>query len=209
MVLIGVVTFVLMTTMAQRDGYAYLFFYSIPSNSAISLFPHEPVLIYYGKFANWWLSAAAATGGTLIAGWLDHQVFVPVLNYQKITSYKENRFYRKSTDLFMRYPFATLVATGFTPIPFWPFKFLCFSIHYPLWRYLLALSVSRFPRYWLLAWAGAALGIPTWMLISAVIVIFATYAVRAVPMAWTHFKQRRGTWSSARESLDQGKGAAE
>jgi membrane protein YqaA with SNARE-associated domain len=129
MVAIGLVTFFLMSTRGQDGGYWYLLFYSIPSNTAISLFPHEPVLIYYGKFADLWLSAAAATAGTVIAGWLDHRVFVPVLNYRRITSYKQSRFYRASTKLFMRYPFATLLVTGFTPIPFWPFKFLCFSIH--------------------------------------------------------------------------------
>ncbi len=175
MVLIGVVTFILMTTDFQAEGYLYLFFYSIPSNTAISVFPHEPVLIYYGKFADLWLTAAAATGGTMVAGWLDHRVFVPVLNYSKLVSYKKNRFYQKSTDLFMRYPFTTLVVTGLTPIPFWPFKFLCFSIHYPLWRYLAALAAGRFPRYVLLAWIGAEFGIPNWILILSVVVIFERY----------------------------------
>ncbi len=191
MVLIGVVTFILMSTRGHGESYIYLFFYSIPSNTAISVFPHEPVLIYYGSFANLWYSALAATGGTMAAGWLDHRVFVPVLNYSKITQYKESRFYRKATDIFMRYPFATLVVTGFTPIPFFPFKFLCFSIHYPMWRYLLALAVSRFPRYYLLAWVGSAFGIPNWILILSVIVIFALYAIKGIPAVWRRIKLQR------------------
>jgi membrane protein YqaA with SNARE-associated domain len=199
MVLIGVVTFVLMTTDFQAEGYLYLFFYSIPSNTAISVFPHEPVLIYYGKFADLWLTAAAATGGTMVAGWLDHRVFVPVLNYSKLVSYKKNRFYQKSTDLFMRYPFTTLVVTGLTPIPFWPFKFLCFSIHYPLWRYLAALAAGRFPRYVLLAWIGAEFGIPNWILILSVVVIFALYAIKGIPAVWRRFQERR---QKRRENAD-------
>lgn len=198
MVLIGIVTFILMS-LGDRfaEGYLYLFFYSIPANTAISVFPHEPVLIWYGKFANLWVSAAAATGGTLVAGFLDHRVFVPVLNYRKITSYKQNRFYKKATALFMKYPFATILVTGFTPIPFFPFKFLCFSIHYPLDRYLLALSVARFPRYFLLAWVGAAFGIPTWILILSVVVIFGLYAIRGGPAlmrrlrAWWELRKGR------------------
>ena len=190
MVLIGVVTFGLISTHAAGDGYLYLFFYSIPANTAISVFPHEPVLIYYGKFANLWIAAAAATGGTLVAGWLDHRVLVPVLNYKKISSYKQSRFYQKATALFMRYPFATLVVTGFTPIPFFPFKFLSFSIHYPLIRYLSALSLARFPRYYLLAWVGASFGIPTWILIASVIVVFALYAIRGLPAVWRQIRQR-------------------
>ncbi len=188
---IGLVTFFLMSTRGQSDGYLYLLLYSIPANTAISVFPHEPVLIYYGQFANLWISAAAATGGTLIAGYLDHRVFVPVLNYKKITSYKKSRFYRKATDIFMRYPFATLVVTGFTPIPFFPFKFLCFSIHYPLSRYLTALTVARYPRYFALAWVGATFGIPTSLLIASVVVVFALYAIRGGPVLVRHIRTRR------------------
>jgi membrane protein YqaA with SNARE-associated domain len=192
MAAIGAVTFFLMSTKGESHGYLYLLFYSIPSNTAISIFPHEPVLIYYGRFANIWISAAAATGGTLVAGWLDHRVFVPVLNYSKITGYKKNRFYRKATDLFMRYPFATIVVTGFTPIPFWPFKFLCLSIHYPLRRYLAALSAGRFPRYAVLAWLGATVGIPNWILLGTVLVIFSAYAFRGIPPLLEFLRARRG-----------------
>jgi len=203
MVLIGIVTFLLMSFGDRlAHGYLYLFFYSIPANTAISLFPHEPVLIYYGKFANLWISAAAASGGTLVAGYLDHRVFVPVLNYQKIISYKQSRFYRRATALFMKYPFATIVVTGFTPIPFFPFKFLCFSIHYPLSRYLTALVLARYPRYFLLAWVGAVVGIPTWILILSVVVIFGLYAIRGGPTALRRFKEWRRQRKSRKTDTD-------
>ncbi len=200
MVAIGVVTFFLISTKANNNGYLYLFFYSIPANTAISVFPHEPVLIYYGTFANWWIAAIAASGGTIVAGVLDHQVFVPVLNLKGVTSYKKSRFYNRATAIFMRYPFATLVATGFTPIPFWPFKLLAFSIHYPLSRYLAAVTISRFPRYYLLAWLGAAIGIPTWVLIGVVAVIFATYAVRGIPMLWQRLRKKKPDYVKNRGS---------
>ena len=90
MVLIGLITFILMSTGEKNSSYLYLFLYAIPSNAAISVFPHEPVLIYYGTFANIWLAGLAALGGTIVAGYLDHRVFVPVVNYQKITSYKDH-----------------------------------------------------------------------------------------------------------------------
>ena len=73
-ILIGLATFILMSIEGEtRDGYLYLFFYSIPANTAISVFPHEPILIYYGKFANLWYTTLAATGGTIVAGWLDQR----------------------------------------------------------------------------------------------------------------------------------------
>ncbi len=201
MVIIGLVTFYLMSTRAHSNGYLYLFFYSIPANTAISVFPHEPVLIYYGTFANVWLSGLAALGGTIVAGYLDHRVFTPLLNYRKLTSYKDSRFYKRATQIFMRYPFATIVVTGLTPIPFFPFKFLCFSIHYPLWRYIAALSLARYPRYVLLAWIGAAFGIPTSVLIASVVVIFSLYIIRGGPELVRRLRAHRERRALAAESV--------
>ena len=197
LVLIGLITFILMSTGEKNSSYLYLFFYAIPSNAAISVFPHEPVLIYYGTFANIWLASLAALGGTIVAGYLDHRVFVPVVNYRKITSYKESSFYQKMTGLFMRLPFVTLVITASLPIPFFPFKFLSFSINYPLWRYLAALSVARFPRYLLLAWLGAAFGVPKELLIGAVVIVFTLYIVRGGPALYRRLRARRAARRAA------------
>lgn len=191
MVVVGIVTTVLLFNDFSSDSYWYLAFYSIPANTAISLFPHEPVLIYFGKFANLWLAAAAATAGTVAAGYMDHTVFVPVLNYKALAGYKEKRWYRRTIDLFMKYPFATLVVTGFTPIPFFPFKFLSFSIHYPMWKYLTALVVARFPRYYLLALLGAAFDIPTWVLVVAFLLLINLYLIKAGPEAVRWIKRKR------------------
>ncbi len=192
MVVVGLVTSVLMLRDFESTSYLYLAFYSIPANTAISVFPHEPVLIYFGKVADLWLSAFWATLGTIVAGILDHMVFVPILNLQSIQAYKEKRFYRRALGYFMRWPFATIVVTGFTPIPFFPFKFLCFSIGYPMWKYVTALVVARFPRYYLLALIGATFPIPNWILIASVVVIFSLYAVKAVPEVLKRWRARRG-----------------
>ena len=191
MVVIGIVATIFMFQDFRPNSYLYLAFYSIPANTAISLFPHEPVLIYFGKVANLWWSAFWATMGTIVAGVLDHLVFVPVLNLQSISTYKEKAFYRKAIGFFMRWPFATIVLTGFTPIPFFPFKFLVFSIGYPMWKYVTALVVARFPRYYLLALIGATFPIPNWILIASVVVIFSLYGVKAVPEAVRRIKARR------------------
>lgn len=182
-VLVGLVTTYLIFQGFRSESYIYLAFYSIPANTAISFFPHEPVLIYFGKFANLWLAAAAATVGTVVAGVMDHTVFVPVLNHRAVVAYKKKRLYQRAIDYFLRYPFATLVVTGFTPIPFFPFKFLSFSIHYPLRKYLAALVVARYPRYFLLAWLGAATNIPNWVLFAAFLVLINLWLIKAVPPA--------------------------
>lgn len=181
MLLIGIATTILMLQDFRSESYLYLAFYSIPANTAITVFPHEPVLIYFGQFADLWLTAGAATAGTLAAGYMDYAVFVPVLNLEGRQGYKRKKLYRTAASWYMRFPFATLVVAGFSPVPFFPFKFMSFSVHYPLPKYLLALAVARYPRYLLLAWAGLAFEIPNWILFGAFLFIIALYLVRAGP----------------------------
>ena len=191
MVAIGLVTTYLILQDFRSESYIYLALYSIPANTAISFFPHEPVLVYFGKFANLWLAALAATIGTVVAGVMDHTVFTPVLNHRAVVSYKEKKTYRRTIDYFVRYPFATLVIAGFTPIPFFPFKFLSFSIHYPMRKYITALVMARFPRYFLLAWLGAVTNIPNWILFVAFLVVINLYLVKALPALLQRFRERR------------------
>jgi membrane protein YqaA with SNARE-associated domain len=192
MVVTAIVTLVLMLREFTSESYLYLLFYAIPANSAISVFPHEPVVIYYGKMGGILLTASAATLGTLIAGYLDHSVFVPVMNLQSLSAYKKKRWYRRAAGLYMRFPFLTLVVAGFTPIPFFPFKFLSFSVHYQLWRYLAALLTGRFPRYVALAWLGHVVDIPNWALFGFFGVVILAYAAKAVPQAVAQIRDSRG-----------------
>ncbi len=191
MVVTAIVTLVLILQDFSSNSYLYLLFYAIPANSAVSVFPHEPVVIYFGSNGNVWYTAVAASIGTLIAGFLDHSVFVPVMNLQSLAGYKDKGWYQKIARLFMRYPFPVIVVTGFTPIPFFPFKFLAFSVHYPLWKYLAALLTGRFPRYVMLAWVGSLFDIPTWMLFAFFGLVIAAYAIKAIPKAVDYVRQAR------------------
>lgn len=192
MVAIAVVTLVLMLRGFRSESYLYLLFYAIPSNAAVSVFPHEPVVLWFGREGSAWLTAAAAGAGTLVAGFMDHTVFVPVLRLRSLQGYRKAGWYRKAVEYFMRWPFATLAVAGFLPIPFFPFKFLSFSVGYPLLRYLGALLVARFPRYLLLAWAGSALEVPNGILIGFFALVFLAYAVKLGPSAARRLRARAG-----------------
>ncbi|MBD3288320.1 hypothetical protein GF337_05910 [candidate division KSB1 bacterium] len=177
-ILLGLINLYFIAVQAQYRSFIYVFFYSIPSNTAISVFPHEPVLIFCGQYQNLFLLALSATLGTIVAGYIDFQVFVPILNYKKIVGYKEKRFYQISIKYFNKFPFWTLVFAGFTPVPFFIFKFFAFSVNYPLWKYLTAVVIGRFPRYILLAWLGLTLNIPSEILIAIFIAIFLAYLIK-------------------------------
>lgn len=191
MLVLALVALVLMLRDFSTSSYLYLAFYAVPANSAISVFPHEPVVIWYGSVGSIWWTATAASAGTLVAGFLDHSVFVPVMNLKGLTGYKEKAWYQKAARLFMKYPFAVIVVAGFTPIPFFPFKFLSFSLRYPLARYLIALLVGRFPRYVLLAWIGHVIQIPTWLLIAVFGGAILAYALKGGPEVLRYLRKSR------------------
>ena len=69
--------------------------------------------------------------------------------------------------------FVCLVFTGFTPIPFEPFRFAAILARYNLLLYLLAVLVGRFPRYYLIALIGDQFRIPTRSLVILLIVSLA------------------------------------
>ena len=191
MLVLALAALVLMLQDFSTSSYLYLAFYAVPANSAISVFPHEPVVIWYGSVGSIWWTATAASAGTLVAGFLDHSVFVPVMNLKGLTGYKEKAWYQKAARLFMKYPFAVIVVAGFTPIPFFPFKFLSFSLHYPLARYLIALLMGRFPRYVVLAWIGHVIQIPTWLLIAVFGGAILAYALKGGPEVLRYLRKSR------------------
>jgi len=170
--ILGVVGVYMMVAKPHVNPLLTIFFYSIPSNCAIAVFPHEPVLIWYGKTVNLWELTIAATLGTILAGYIDYKFFSPLLNTQFTASkYKTKSFYRKAYKWFYKVPFIALVVAGFSPIPFFPFKFMVYSSKYPYWRYLTAIAISRFPRYYLLALAGFAFKIPDWIIFGSFFVM--------------------------------------
>jgi len=172
MVLLGALGVYMMIAKPESYPLLTIFFYSIPSNCAIAIFPHEPVLIWYGKTVSLWPLTIAATLGTILAAYLDYKFFTPVMNLQFTASkYKHRPFYQKAHRWFYKMPFITLVAAGFSPIPFFPFKFMVYASKYPYWRYLLAVAFSRFPRYYLLALAGFTFQIPNWLIFGSFLVM--------------------------------------
>lgn len=192
-ILIGIIGVYLMTARPKDFPLLTIFFYSIPSNCAISLFPHEPVLVFFGKFVNLWALTAVATLGTIAAAYLDYKFFTPILNLAYSSKYKSHRFYQKAHKLFYKMPFWAIVIAGFTPIPFYLFKFMVYSSKYSLWRYLAAVAIGRFPRYYLLAFLGYTFQVPDWLIIATFITMFLIVYYRKVfqIISWPFLKLYR------------------
>ena len=137
-----------------------LFGYAFISNVALAVVPHEPAIVWAGARLGIWTTAVVATAGTVLASWVDHRVFVPL-----VTRLQARRGAPPLGGWFSRAPFAVLAISGVTPLPFFPFKALAFAARYPLGKYLAAIAVGRLPRYLLLAWLGYAVRLPAWLLV--------------------------------------------
>ncbi len=145
-----------------------LFAYAFVSNVALAVVPHEPVVIWYGARLGIWTTALVATAGTVAAAWVDHRLFVPLV--QRLAA-RRGVSGGGLSRLFGRAPFAILALSGLTPLPFFPFKTLAFRTRYPLGPYLAAVAAGRLPRYLLLAWLGLAVHVPAWLLASLFILL--------------------------------------
>jgi ribonucleoside-triphosphate reductase len=178
MILLGLVNVFYLIFKPEFDPFLILFFYSIPANTAISVFPHEPIVILYGKDFNLLLIAFISTLSTVTAAYIDHTVFTPLLNYPKFSGYKDSKIYQRAIYYFGKFPFCTIVVAALTPIPFWPVKMLAFSKKYPMILYLAAVMAGRFPRYYLLAKFGEITMIPDWVIWSVFAVIFVSAGIK-------------------------------
>ena len=81
-------------------------------------------------------------------------------------------------DRFATAPITTIIFFAATPLPIWVARSLAILHRYPLKRFMLATAVGRFPRFFVYAWLGSALSIPTYLII-AVIVLGAMVAIGA------------------------------
>lgn len=150
-----------------------LFFYSFPSQFLISIVPFEPVLLYFGKFYQPLTVALVAVIGTLLIETLNYSIFKFVIDSSLFKKIHLGKMVTKIVELFKKAPFVALLVAGLTPVPFYPFRFLVVLAQYPLSKFILAVFLSRTPRFFILALAGYMVKIPDYLLIVIFIVLIA------------------------------------
>ncbi len=141
-----------------------LFFYSFPSEFLIATVPHEPAILYFGKFYNPLIVALVAIPSTVLTEMLNYSVFKYITDLKIFRRLKEKKAVKKTIKFFNRAPFLTIWVAGVTPIPFYPIRFLVVLAHYPIMKYTLAVFLSRFPRFIFLSYLGYKIQIPDYLL---------------------------------------------
>ncbi|MFC1661144.1 YqaA family protein [Gemmatimonadota bacterium] len=170
-----------------------LFFYSFPAEFLVGLVPHEPVLIYYGAYHHPGIVALVAVASTVMAEAVNYSLFGLFYGMPAFQEASEKRVVRKTVDLFGRMPFAAILFAGFTPVPFFPVRFLVVMTAYPLPKFLLGVFLSRAPRFYILALFGEFLDIPGTLLSLLFLGMLAVVNIPALIKLFTAGKSQAGS----------------
>lgn len=162
------------------DHLGILFLYSFPSEFLVGLVPHEPVLIHYGRSHPAWIVAAVAAVGTVMAEAFNYSIFGYVYQRPNLQGIAQRPVVRQLVELFERRPFAAIVVAGFSPVPFFPVRFLVVMTAYPRLRYLAGVALSRTPRFFILAALGGLVEIPGGALAVLAVLLLATVNLPAL-----------------------------
>lgn len=161
-----------------------LFLYCFPSEFVIAVVPHEPALLYFGKFYDPWTVAGVSAVGTLLTEWVNYLVVAWIADVSFFQKLIRGRTVTRLVGWFHRAPFATLLVAGITPVPFYPFRFLAVIDRYKLLKYLLAILMSRTPRFWIICVAGAALGFSDALIVALALLLAAAGLAPAARALW-------------------------
>jgi membrane protein YqaA with SNARE-associated domain len=150
-------------------GLFLLGLYCIPSNSVLPI-PHEPGVLYFAKFYDPLAIAIAATVGSVIVSFADYGLVEAAMRHPRVKNASDARLFRWAVRWMTRWPFFLIVAFSLVPIlPISVIRALAPASGYPLKRYIAAQVVGRLPRFYLLAWFGQVVMIPTWLLVVATV----------------------------------------
>jgi len=161
------------SSLRESKSLWVLFLYCFPAEFFIATVPHEPVLLYFGKFYSPLTVALISVAGTALTEVLNYTVFKYAADLKVFRKMLESKIVQKTVNLFKKAPFAALWVAGFSPIPFYPFRFLVVIARYPIVKYILAVITSRAPRMYLLALAARVIQFPDYALVILMAVLIA------------------------------------
>ena len=148
--------------------------------------PTPPYVIALGKVFDPRLVALAGAVGNCIAAFVEYRLLLWIFSKTELQHRLEtSRIFQRFSYYFRRMAFVCLIFTGFTPIPFEPFRFAAILAGYNLTLYLLAVLLGRFPRYYLMALLGDRFQIPTRYLIILLILLIAIPVVGMLVRRYT------------------------
>jgi membrane protein YqaA with SNARE-associated domain len=178
---VAAVGLVIVALVPRLAGLFLLGLYCIPSNSVLPI-PHEPGVLYMARWYLPWEIAIAATVASAVVAFADYALVEAAMRHPRIQGARDARMMRWAVRWMTRFPFAIIVAFSLVPVlPISAVRALAPISGYPLRRYIAAMVVGRLPRFFLLAWLGNAVLIPTWVLLVVTAAAFAMMFLGSPP----------------------------
>lgn len=163
---LGVVGLAAVLIAPQLAGLFLLAVYCVPANSIVPV-PHEPGVLLVAKYYAPAAVALAATLGSVIASYADYAVVETALRHPAIDRARGRGVIAWSIRMMGRAPFVIIVAFSLIPLlPISIIRALAPASGYSFPRYVLAGLIGRLPRFYLLAYLGSVVLVPTWALIA-------------------------------------------
>ena len=153
--------------------YVWLALVGLPANSPLSpILPTvwDPLLMEVAKYRAPAGVATVAVGIYMYSEYLNWHIYKWVLDWDRLSALRENRWVRWGVHLFGRSPIFAIVFFAVTPMPFWVVRSLAILKQYPIARFMVATAVGRWPRYFAYAWVGDALQVPWWIILAAIVI---------------------------------------
>lgn len=168
------IIWLLFDSIQKSKSLLVLFFYCFPSEFLVGLIPHEPILLYYGRFYSPLTVALVSIIGTVLAEALNYSVFKFFVDTNLLKEFISSKTVTSLIKLFTRAPFIAICIAGFTPVPFYPFRFMVVISRYSKLKYLIAVFLSRAPRFFILAQIGYSYKIPGFALLVLFFILIIT-----------------------------------
>jgi len=138
----------------------------------------EPALLYTAKFHSPEAVTLASIAGCIVGGVLDYWVIGPLLYLERVRKcYAGRRWHDRVVRYFRVAPSLTIAAGALSPLPFVAFKALAISSGYPMRRYLVAMTLARIPRYYVLAMFGSVVMFSDWAIGLLTLALLAAWVI--------------------------------
>ena len=161
-------------TVPQSGSILYGYFLYMCLACQFFPIPTLPPVAFSAKVFHPILIAFLGGLATCIANLNDYAILGWMFQHHRVKKIRDISTYKKLLDFFDRYAFLTLSGAAFLPLPVDVIRLLAISRAYPLWKYLSAAFIGRFPRYLLIAYLGKELPV------KYILILFAISALPAL-----------------------------
>jgi uncharacterized membrane protein YdjX (TVP38/TMEM64 family) len=134
------------------------------------------LLLTYGRHHDPWVLALAGGASSALGSSVQLLILKWILSSKHGWMKRFTPSREKLEAALKSYPsasFITLVVARATPLPDAPLKLVAAVLEYPVHLYGLACFLGQAPYFFALALIGSKVKIPTWVLITAIVLIFA------------------------------------